>query len=105
MRRLRNIAMHDYQETVTTRQTHGQTDTGQSDPYVPLCFAGDTKTLHQKCIPDRQCQTEKSSTRLPDGFSCPGYKEYISDNLHVKDKCHKKENYALKIKKIQSNLP
>ena len=22
--------------------THRQTDTGQSDPYVPLCFAGDT---------------------------------------------------------------
>ena len=30
----------DYQESVTT----GQTDAGQSDPYVPLCFAGDTKT-------------------------------------------------------------
>ena len=23
--------------------TDGQTDAGQSDPYVPLCFAGDTK--------------------------------------------------------------
>ena len=23
--------------------TTGQTDAGQSDPYVPLCFAGDTK--------------------------------------------------------------
>ena len=39
MCRLRNIAMRDYQESVTT----GQTDAGQSDPYVPLCFAGDTK--------------------------------------------------------------
>ena len=28
-------------------QTDGQTDTGQSDPYVPLCFAGDTK--HVAC--------------------------------------------------------
>ena len=37
MCRLRNIAMRDYQESVTTRQTDGQ-----SDPYVPLCFAGDT---------------------------------------------------------------
>ena len=35
MCRLRNIAMRDYQEGVTT---------GQSDPYVPLCFADDTKT-------------------------------------------------------------
>ena len=49
MCRLRNIAMRDYQESVTTGQTHrhrrtdGQTDTGQSDPYVLLCFASDTK--------------------------------------------------------------
>ena len=50
MCRLRNIAMRDYQESVTTRQTHGQTDgqtdAGQSDPYVPLCFAGNTKSKH-----------------------------------------------------------
>ena len=36
---LQNIAMRDYQERATTGQTHGQTDAGQSDPYVPLCFA------------------------------------------------------------------
>ena len=43
MCRVPNIAMRDYmyQESVTT----GQTDAGQSDPYVPLCFAGDTKTI------------------------------------------------------------
>ena len=39
--------MRDYQESVTTGQTHGHmdggTDAGQSDPYVPLCFAGNTK--------------------------------------------------------------
>ena len=48
---LRNIAIRDYQESVTTghtdththTQTDGQTEAGQSDPYVPLCFAGDTK--------------------------------------------------------------
>ena len=36
--------MCDYQESVTTGQTHthGQTNAGQSDPYVPLCLAGDT---------------------------------------------------------------
>ena len=34
--------MRDYQESVTTRQTDRQTDAGQSGPYVPLCFAGDT---------------------------------------------------------------
>ena len=43
MCRLRNIAMRDYQESVTTGRTDGQNDAGQSDPYVPLCFAGDTK--------------------------------------------------------------
>ena len=50
MCRLRNIAMRDYQKpkkcdyqkSVTTGQTDGQTDAGQSDPYVPLCFTGDT---------------------------------------------------------------
>ena len=45
MCRLRNIAMRDYQKSVTTGQTDGQTDAGQSDPYVPLCFAGDTKSM------------------------------------------------------------
>ena len=28
----------------TDERTDGQTDAGQSDPYVPLCFAGDIKT-------------------------------------------------------------
>ena len=28
----------------TDTHTDGQTDAVQSDPYVPLCFAGDTKT-------------------------------------------------------------
>ena len=41
---LRNIAMRDYQESKTTRQTRtqtdGWTDAGQSDPYVTLCFVG-----------------------------------------------------------------
>ena len=51
MFRLRNIAMRDYQDSVTTGHTHTRTDgrtdeqadAGQSDPYVPLCLAGDTK--------------------------------------------------------------
>ena len=50
MCRLRNIAMRDYQESVTTgqtdRRTGRQTEVGQSDPYVPLGFAGDTKNIH-----------------------------------------------------------
>ena len=31
----------------TDTQTDGKTDAGQSDPYVPLCFAGDTKISHK----------------------------------------------------------
>ena len=46
MCRLENKTMRDYQESVTTGQTDEQTDAGQSDPYVPLCFAGDTKISH-----------------------------------------------------------
>ena len=46
---LQNIAMRDYQESMTTGQTDTgtdrQTDDGQSNLYVPLCFAGDTKIL------------------------------------------------------------
>ena len=42
MCRLPNIAMCDYQESVTTAVLDRQTDAGQSDPYVPLCFAGNT---------------------------------------------------------------
>ena len=39
----------------TDRQTDGrtdrQTDAGQSDPYVPLCFAGDSKIPQAfKCL-------------------------------------------------------
>ena len=51
MCRLRNIAMRDYQDYRTDIHIHtdgrtdGQTDAGQSDPYVPLCFAGDTKMI------------------------------------------------------------
>ena len=38
-RTVRNIAL----ESVTD----GRTDDGQSDPYVSLCFAGDTKTRYE----------------------------------------------------------
>ena len=41
MCQLRNKATCDYQGSVTI----GQTDPGQCDPYVSLCFAGDTTTL------------------------------------------------------------
>ena len=44
---LRNIAMHDYQENVTTGQTHTHTDRQTPDIVIPMCryaSQGDTKT-------------------------------------------------------------
>ena len=34
---LQNIAMRDYQESVTTGQTHGQTDGQTPDKVIPMC--------------------------------------------------------------------
>ena len=44
MCRLRNIALESVTEQCD-RRTDGRTDDGQSDPYVSLCFAGDTKMI------------------------------------------------------------
>ena len=44
MCRLRNIALESVTDGRTDRQTDRRTDDGQSDPYVSLCFAGDTKS-------------------------------------------------------------
>ena len=41
---LRNIALESVTEKCD-RRTDRQTDDGKSDPYVSLCFAGDTKSL------------------------------------------------------------
>ena len=37
MYRLRNIALRDYQESVTTGQTHGRTDRQTPDKVIPMC--------------------------------------------------------------------
>ena len=44
------------------------------------------KLTHRKWVPDRQYQTEKSSTRLPVGFSCPVYEKWSI--------CHKREMFV-----------
>ena len=44
---LLNIAMGVWQ---TDGQTDGRTDDGQSDPYVSLCFAGDTKSKYKALV-------------------------------------------------------
>ena len=40
---LQNIALESVTDGQRDRQTDRQMDDGQSDPYVSLCFAGDTK--------------------------------------------------------------
>ena len=45
----------------TDRHTHTQTDAGQSDPYVPLCFAGDTKIDAKWRHSNLICSTLKQS--------------------------------------------
>ena len=55
----------------THRQTDGQTDAGQSDPYVPLCFTGDTKIVSS-------CDTQF--------FPTLHFKIYNSSKWTIKDK-------------------
>ena len=40
---LQNVVTCVYHESVTSGQTHTQVDARQSNPYVLLCFGGDTK--------------------------------------------------------------
>ena len=61
MCRLRNIAMRDYQESVTSGQTDRWKDARQSDPYVPLCFA--TMRDYQESVTTRQTETDRE---MPD---------------------------------------
>ena len=80
MCRLRNIAMRDYQESVTTGQTdthtHGQTDAGQSDPYVPLCFTGNT--MRSVCKAGQIIQTRYVITGQP-----PSQQQPMDDAHHL----------------------
>ena len=59
--------MRDYQESVTT----GQTDGGQSNSYVPLCFAGDTKSK-KKSLELEASWKQNRRYALPEGkmISC-----------------------------------
>ena len=44
---LRNIAMRDYQESVTTGQTDGRTDRQTLDKVIPMCrYASQAKQKH-----------------------------------------------------------
>ena len=73
--------MRDYQERVTTGQTHtqtdGQADAGQSDPYVPLCFAGDTKSICSDRL--HSAHLEASSCLMAQGVPTNNQKERRSE--------------------------
>ena len=85
----------DYQESVTTGQTDGQTDAGQSDPYVQLCFAGDTKTVYfmHSRFQKGQCSYEywRKSTTFKLDLKFIKWKSYTEFQLnmskHVGEKC------------------
>ena len=52
------------------RHTDGQTDAGQSDPYVPLCFAGDTIIVTWRVYPSpRRRQTSIQSGGSPSSWN------------------------------------
>ena len=51
-------AKHNYVRL--PRKCDGQTDAVQSYPYVPLCFAGDTKIWHHRIYMDEQKLTVKT---------------------------------------------
>ena len=56
--------MCDYQESVTT----GQRDAGQSDPYVPLCFAGDTTSVSTIVPTERLIKRSQSLRNWQNNF-------------------------------------
>ena len=78
MCRQRSIAMRDYQESVTTGQTDrwtdGQTDAGQSDPCVLLCFTDDKSTQTDRW-------TDRSQTKLSlcAAMLCRRHKNQLSE--------------------------
>ena len=81
MSRLRNIAMQDYQESVTT----GQTDAGQSDPSVPLCFASDTNDLTKTSI--LTINTKSSHFYSQFMSSCTIEFNLVDEYYHVSEIC------------------
>ena len=67
-----SIAIHDYQESMTTGQTVEQTDARQSEPYMPLCFEGDTKA---------ECQNLQKIFRQSAECRCEVH--FLTNEIHV----------------------
>ena len=63
-------AKHSYASVTdrqTDRRTDRQTDDGQSDPYVSLCFAGDTKSF----MLSKRFESTEVDRRKTLGYKCP----------------------------------
>ena len=64
-------ALRDYQENVSTGQTHGQTDARQSYPYVPL-YASQATQKPQHLKKKKDCSSDLLDTPSSAGiYSVP----------------------------------
>ena len=71
-------------------RTDKRTEAGQSDPYAPLCFAGDTKIhstslsfghVHKVMCPFWPWAVKLSSKEFPLFIMCSEFKEYTANRL------------------------
>ena len=84
-----HVALRGYQESVTSGQTDGQTDTEQSHPYMPLCFAGDTKIeVHCQFSTFYIFQTENRFKFVPLNSISHGKKDYFRNLLTAYHYCN-----------------
>ena len=109
---LQNIAIcdqekHDHQESVTTGQTHRQTDTRQSDSFALLCFAGDTKSAKFSQGQSMTNRVMDAQTDLHSYRTRAVYMYYIASAIHCTGimishltELPGKANYILYISKI-----
>ena len=63
-------------------QTDGQTDDGQSDPYMLLCFAGDTKTTPLVEAKSEQANSENCGLPLGNKFDLEVGQRSLSRSQH-----------------------
>ena len=73
MCRLRNMAMRDYQESVTTGQTDGQTDRQMPDKVIPMCRYASQATQKWRIAGSNQQPLDQHPSTLPTEL-CHRYK-------------------------------
>ena len=78
MCRLQNIAMRDYQESVTTRQTGRQTDSQMPDKVIPMCryaLQATQKLSRYQQIPYHKCPLHR---QIDSADAYPSKTEYAT---------------------------